>query len=171
MDDPKQANEADALAKAQTVYNALLTERQSAILATTNADGSPHASYTPFAAGPDKNFYVYTSTLAHHTGNLQRTGRASLMLIADEADTAQIFARQRLTFACNVTELARDSQPWQDAAARYDARFADMFKLIRGFCDFKMFKLAPHSGTLVVGFGGAYTVHGDRLDQLTLRRR
>lgn len=83
----------------------------------------------------------------------------------------QIFARQRLTFACNnVTELARDSQPWRGAATRYEKRFAEMFKLIRGFSDFKMFKLVPQDGTLVVGFGAAYTVHGNALDQLTLRR-
>lgn len=170
MNAPENTNDADALAKAEAVYQALLTEQQSAILATTSADGSPLASYTPFAVDPDKNFYVYTSTLAHHTENLLRTGQASLMLIADEADTAQIFARQRLTFACHVEELAWDSQPWQDAAARYDARFTDMFKLIRGFTDFKMFKLTPHEGTLVVGFGAAYIVHGDALDQLTLRR-
>jgi heme iron utilization protein len=171
MNNPKKTDEANALTEAQAVYQGLLMSRQSAVLGTINADGSPLVSYAPFAVDDAKTFYIYTSTLAHHTGNLTRTEQASLMLIADEADTAQIFARQRLTFSCRAEELARDSQPWQEAAARYEARFAEMFKLIRGFGDFKMFRLTPWDGTLVVGFGGAYTVHGAALDHLTLRRR
>jgi len=170
MDTQKHVNEADALAAAKEIYAALLTRQQSLMLATTNADGSPLASYAPFALDDDKTFYIFTSTLSPHTENLLRTGQASVMLITDEAETAQIFARQRLTFSCRAHLLERDTPYWQEAATLYEKRFAEMFKLIRGFSDFKMFKLVPQDGTLVVGFGAAYTVHGNALDQLTLRR-
>lgn len=163
-------NEADALANAQHIYQELLTGQQSIVLATINMDGSPNASYTPFAVDSDKNFYIFVSTLAHHTENLLRTMHASVMVIADEAESTQIFARQRLTFSCQVEELARDSNDWKDAAGLYEERFGEFFKLIRGFKDFKMFRLVPKDGLLVAGFGQAYTVEGAKLDQLTLRR-
>lgn len=174
MSEQKQAgppqSDAEALARAHAIYETLLTGQQSIMLATINADGSPLASYAPFAVDSDKNFYIFISTLSHHTDNLLRTGQASLMLIADEAETPQIFARNRLTFSCQVEALARESEDWPDAAARYEERFGDFFRLVRGFSDFRMFRLAPTEGSLVVGFGQAYTVQGDALDQLTLRR-
>lgn len=169
MDDSHREDNADALATAYDALETLLTQK-SAVLATINTDGSPLASYTPFVVDSDKSFYIFVSMLSNHTGNLLRTEQASLMLIADEAESPQIFARHRLTFACQVEELVRDSDAWQAAAERYGDRFTSMFELLRGLSDFKMFRLTPQAGMLVVGFGQAYTLHGDALDQLTLRR-
>lgn len=163
-------NDADALASAQAIYKDLLTTQQSIMLATINADGSPHVSYTPFAIDANKNFYIFISTLAHHTKNLLQAKQASLMVIADEAETTQIFARHRLTVSCEVNVLDRDSDEWQTAATLYGERFGKFFDLIRGFKDFNMFKLVPQEGSLVVGFGQAYSLSGDTLDDLTLRR-
>lgn len=169
MDETQKTDNAEAVATAHEALHTLLTTQQSAVLATVNADGLPLASYAPFVADPAKNFYVFASTLSQHTGNLLRTGQASVMLIADEAETTQIFARARLTFACTAAELPRDGETWQVAAAHYEERFASMFSLLRGLGDFKMFKLKPYSGALVVGFGAAYTVGGDEMDHLTPR--
>ncbi|MCG8349707.1 MAG: pyridoxamine 5'-phosphate oxidase family protein [Chloroflexales bacterium] len=165
------SNEAGNLAKAHVVYQKLLAEQQSAILATVNADGSPWASYAPFVADADQTFYVFVSTLSRHTANLARTGQASLMVIADELQSPQVFARQRLTFSCQVTTIARNSEAWQTAAALYEARFGDFFKLIGGFNDFQMFGLTPQQGWLVVGFGQAYEISGSALDVLTHQRQ
>ncbi|MEM7119483.1 MAG: pyridoxamine 5'-phosphate oxidase family protein [Chloroflexota bacterium] len=164
------ASDGDALAKAQQAYQKLLTNRQSLMLATVNADGSPLVSYTPFAVAADKRFYIFISTLAQHTANLLRTQQASLMLINDEAATKQIFARQRLTFSCQAKALVRNSHNWQSAASLYEARFGSFFNLIRNFGDFQMFRLTPQEGSLVVGFGQAYAIGGTALDELTLRR-
>lgn len=154
---------------AQAAFDKLLTEQQSLILATVNADGSPLASYTPFAIDADKNFYIFVSTLSQHTNNLQRTWQASLMLIADEATSALIFARLRVTLACQVRHIDRKSDLWQTAAALYEARFIDMFGLINGFRDFQMFCLTPENGSIVLGFGEAYEISGDQLSRFTQR--
>ncbi len=169
MDPTQKADNTEALEKANEVFQKLLTTQQSAMLATVNPDGSPLVSYAPFVTDTDKNIYVFTSALSYHTANLLRTGQVSVMLIADETATAQIFARSRLTFACTMEALPRDTDTWQTAAGLYEKRFANMFKLLRGLSDFSMFKLTPHSGTLVMGFGAAYSLHGDNLSELTLR--
>jgi len=165
-----EPHDAEALATAHNIYQDLLTKQQSIILSTINADGSPHASYTPFAIDDKKNFYIFISTLAHHTGNLMNKGQVSIMVIADEAETSQIFARHRLTFTCQVEVVERDSDDWDNIASLYEARFGSFFNLIKGFKDFSMFKLVPQGGALVVGFGQAYNLEGDTLDELTLRR-
>jgi len=163
------ANKTNNLVKAQTVYQKLLSEQQSVILATVNADGSPLSSYAPFALDADKNFYIFVSTLSNHTVNLTRTSQASLMLITDESQSTQIFARQRLTFSCHVTPIARDSEAWDKASSLYEARFGNFFHLIQGFSDFGMVCLTPHQGWLVVGLGQAYEIGGDALDILIHR--
>ncbi|MEM8857211.1 MAG: pyridoxamine 5'-phosphate oxidase family protein [Chloroflexota bacterium] len=163
-------SDGETSAKVKATYQALLTSHQSATLATVSADGSPLASYTPFAVDADMTFYIFISGLAQHTANLEHNPLASLMLIADEAATKQIFARPRLTFDCQASKLARDSNAWQEAASLYEARFSNFFKLIRDLQDFSMYKLIPLEGVLVAGFGQAFTVSGDKLDQLTLRR-
>ncbi|MEL6406525.1 MAG: pyridoxamine 5'-phosphate oxidase family protein [Chloroflexota bacterium] len=170
MDESHPAENNDALTKAQTIRQALMTQQKSVMLATINADGSPLASYTPFVVDVDTCFYIFVSMLSYHTDNLLRTKQASLMLIADEATSPQIFARSRLTFACRAEELKRDSNRWHVAARYYEESFANMFKLLCGLRDFKMVKLVPHAGTLIVGFGQAYTLEGDALDQLVLRQ-
>ncbi|MEM9777675.1 MAG: pyridoxamine 5'-phosphate oxidase family protein [Chloroflexota bacterium] len=161
----------EAQAKVRAAYRELLTGPQSANLATINAEGTPLASYTPFAVDADKNFYIFISSLAQHTANLERNPQASLMLITDEAATKQIFARQRVTFTCTARKLKQDSDGWQTAAKHYDGRFRSFFKMIRRLSDFSMFKLVPIDGVLVTGFGQAFKLSGDKLDQLTLMDR
>lgn len=170
MADQKPDSNAEDITKAQSIYQELLTKQQSIMLATISEDGSPHVSYTPFAVDADKNFYIFISTLAHHTKNLMRSEQTSLILIADEGDTQQIFARHRLTFSCQIEALDRNSDAWQTAATHYEDRFGSFFQMIRGFKDFNMFRLIPQDGSLVVGFGQAYALSGDTFDELTLRR-
>jgi putative heme iron utilization protein len=159
--DPQESNQA-----ASQAYQALLNQARSLVLATTNPDGSPLASYTPFIANEQRQFYIFTSQLAAHTRNLERTGQASVMLIEDEAEAAQIFARQRVTFQCQAELVARDSQDGEKVLGQYEARFGKMVGLLRSLPDFQLFKLQPLSGSLVLGFGQAYELDGDRFESL-----
>ncbi|MEO0599391.1 MAG: pyridoxamine 5'-phosphate oxidase family protein, partial [Chloroflexota bacterium] len=138
MSDTNTADNTDAIVMAQHTLQSLLSQQESLVLATVNTDGSPLASYTPFVVDPDKTFYIFVSMLSHHTVNLLQAEQASVMLIADEAETSQIFARSRLTFTCRVEELARDTEAWQTAAGHYEERFSKMFSLLRTLGDFKM---------------------------------
>ena len=91
-------DEPNAKADIETVrqsYQHLLSQSESLILATTNPDGTPRASYAPFIVNEQRQFYIFTSQLSAHTANLQHTGQASVMLLEDEAAATQIFARKR----------------------------------------------------------------------------
>ena len=57
--------------------------RKSLQLASLGADGAPYASYAPFAIGDDC-LYVQLSEIAVHAVNLQRDGRASVLILEDD---------------------------------------------------------------------------------------
>ncbi|MEB3313462.1 MAG: pyridoxamine 5'-phosphate oxidase family protein [Cyanobacteriota bacterium] len=78
-------------------YQALPSQLKSLMLATVNPDGSPQASYAPYLMDADRQFYIFVSGLSAHTANLLRTGQASVLLIQDEGQSPQVFARQRLS--------------------------------------------------------------------------
>lgn len=148
----------------QAVYQTLLTHQQTMMMGTITENDKPLVSYTPFVTDADNKFYIYVSGLSQHTRNLTRTKQVSLMLIADEGQSPQIFARHRVTLSCQAECLSRESGDWQAAATLYDARFKTMFALLRDFTDFHMFRLTPKQGFLVIGFGEAYEMCGAKLD-------
>lgn len=152
----------DAFARAREAAARLRENSKTAILATVSVDGLPDASVTPAVVGADGAFYIYVSGLSLHTRNLAETGKASLLLIQDESAAKQLLARQRLTFPCVATCIARDTAEF---AAQMDAlkeKFGPVMEHLEGMVDFRMFRLAPGRGRLVAGFGQAYDV--DPLD-------
>ncbi len=156
----------NSLEQAQIEYEALIQKFQSAIIATANGQGIPNASYTPFVIDEFKNIYIYISGLSTHTQNLVVNPHASVMLIEDEDKTEQIFARHRLTFECTATLIERDSETWHEIMNNFHARFGEIMEVLSGLQDFRMFKLTPKEGRFVIGFGAAYFISGDDLNQL-----
>lgn len=151
---------------AQTAYQVLPTRVKSAMVSTVNADGTPHASYAPFVMDDLHQIYLLTSGLSAHTPNLLRTGRASVLIIEDESQTQQVFARQRLTYDCHVAPIDRQSEPWETQMAQFEARFGDIITMLRQLEDFQLFQLSPYAGRFVMGFGAAYGVDPNNLGQL-----
>lgn len=154
--------------EAGDVLNRLLEQYKTASLATVSAQGSPLASYVPLALDGRERFLFFVSELSEHTANLRERGQASLMLIEDETNTEQLFARNRATFNGTVTHIPRDSQEWERACQVYGQRFGKFFQMLSGLNDFHMFTLVPDDIRLVVGFGAAYQVSGASWDQFEL---
>ncbi|MBD0269146.1 MAG: pyridoxamine 5'-phosphate oxidase family protein [Cyanobacteria bacterium Co-bin8] len=151
-------------------YQAFPTERQSLMMSTVTADGMPHASYAPFVMDEDHRLYIYISGLSAHTQNLERSGKVSVLLIADESETPQIFARSRLTYDCTAQLLERETPTWDHVVSRFESRFGNIIEMFRQLEDFRIFQLTPYAGRFVVGFGAAYDVdpqQPDRLIQVT----
>ncbi len=111
---------------AYQVYQRLLTDQQSLLLATINKDGTPLASYTPYVVDEQNQFYIFVSQLAAHTANLQQREQVSLMLIEDEGAAKQIFARQRLTYQCRVSSVGRSTPEWDLVMEQYQTRLGKM---------------------------------------------
>lgn len=143
-----------------SALNALRTACRSLILATAAADGTPDASYAPFAIADDGSLLILVSGLARHTTNLRRSGRASAMVIEDEQATSQPYARRRVTYACRVEPVAPASQAWEDGVNALERRHGGVVTMLRGLRDFELLRLIPESGVLVLGFGRAWQLGG-----------
>lgn len=153
---------ADALVELQT-------SMQSVQLATVGADGEPHSGYTPFLMEGNQ-VIVFVSQLALHTRDLLANGRASVMIISDESSSSQIFARSRVSYQCLAEIVARESEDYDVLLDRFEQRHGKMIGLLRQLPDFVLFRLIPQRGQLVVGFGKAYRLTGENLDQFELAR-
>ncbi len=153
------------------LYREFPNKFRSVVLSTANADGIPQASYAPFLMDSDKSIYIYISGLSAHTENLKQTGRASVLLIEDEAETKEIFARCRLTYECVATMLPRETDQWQGLIEQFSQRFGHVIGLMKDLPDFQLFCLRPQAGQFVLGFGAAYRVDRNNLNQLEARRQ
>jgi len=132
---------------------------RSVLLSTLNADGSPDLSYTPFV-DHDQQFFILTSHLSSHTGNLLQDPRATVLFIEDEDACAQIYARRRLRFQCRAERHARDSTTWNTLIGLFSGRFGEIIDTLSALPDFELFALQPLGGQWVKGFGKAFDFNG-----------
>jgi heme iron utilization protein len=152
--------------KAQAEYEKFPEEFTSIIISTVNKQGIPNASYAPFVMDNDKNIYIYVSGLATHTQNIQNHPFVSVLFIDDEVKTKQIFARRRLNFDCTASLIERDSEKWQQIVDKFAIRFGELITTLRSLPDFRIFQLTPNTGRFVIGFGAAYNISSDNINQL-----
>ena len=92
----KSDTDREHLEEAQERFATFVDDFASLSLATVDESGEPYASYAPFVVDDQRRFFLFVSDLSRHTGNMRHSGRASLLLIQDEGQREQIFARQRL---------------------------------------------------------------------------
>lgn len=131
--------------------------RKSLTLATVSDTGEPHASYAPFLWHGQK-FYIFVSQLAVHTKNLSRQTPCHVMLIRDESQSPNVFARERLSLQCHVECVPRDSQDFEPLMERMGLRFGPVIANLQSLPDFSLFALAPQHGVYVQGFAQAHPI-------------
>lgn len=141
----------------------------SLILGTSDAEGLPLASYAPFVRGDSGCFWIYVSELAGHTGNLATNPKASILFIENEADSANLFARKRLTLTCEVLEIGRGKPEFDAILDRFSARHGAIMDVLRPLQDFHLFALQPFKASYVRGFAQAYELHGEALNDIRPR--
>ena len=129
---------------------AILRRALNALLATTNADGSPHASMVALACRAEGAPIFLFSTLSAHTRNLARDPRAALLCLGPPAEGADPLD------AARVTLLGRIVPSDSEAAdrARYLRRKPEA-EVYAGFGDFSFFVLAIEQVHYVGGFARA----------------
>jgi putative heme iron utilization protein len=154
------------LEKAQAEYAQFPAEFASIIISTVNSQGIPNASYAPFVRDDSQNIYIYVSGLATHTQNLHIHPYVSVLFIEDETKTKQIFSRRRLTFDCLATLIERETSEWGIITQEFQERFGNIIEILSSLPDFRVFQLTPTGGKFVTGFGEAYNISGDNLNQI-----
>lgn len=139
----------------------LIEEQKSLQIASLTPAGLPYASYAPFVQYKG-DFYIYISELAKHTKNLTSDQRISILIIEDEANARQMFARKRLTGEGNVTEVSRDEESYDEVVAVFLEKFGSIMNVLANLNDFRLFRVEMKKGGFVMGFGKAYTLlHGN----------
>jgi len=136
--------------------NRLLQTSKTLQLATQGKNG-PEASYSPFVLS-EGDLYIFVSELASHTLNLMRSPAVGVMLIEDEAMSRNLFARNRATLQCQASEVRRDATEYGPVMALYREEHGTTVDLLLTLPDFKLFRLTPDQGRLVLGFGRAFTL-------------
>lgn len=151
----KSTTSADALDQAMQAFQAT---RRTLQLATVNVEGEPLASYAPFVAGDNGEFFVFLSGLAGHTRNLAARPVAGVLLIEDESDSDNLYARQRVSLTCTAARLSRSDPKVSGIMARFRGQFGPVIDTLIELPDFDLFALVPTVGTFIRGFGEAYPV-------------
>lgn len=156
----------EQLGKALALFHELRAKASSLVLATVGNNGLPNISYAPFVDDEEGDFFVYLSGLSEHTTKLLTNPVAAVMLMEDELDTRQVFARKRITYQCAIEVLDREHPGYERILDAMSERFGNVVTIIRSLPDFYLFRLSPVSGRFVAGFGQAYELSGDDLTQL-----
>jgi putative heme iron utilization protein len=132
---------------------------QTVVMASLTPQGEPHASTAPYIR-INNDFYILISTVAQHGRNLLALPKVSLLFAEDESKTLQPFARKRITIEASVSEIHRNEAIYGQAIERFKAHFdPDLVTSLSDMGDFHLFKLAPISGSVVMGFGKAYRLN------------
>lgn len=143
---------------------------QSVVIGSLDEDGSPFCSYAPFIRDGSR-YYVFISDVARHSANLRRTPRASLLFIEDEAATANLFARKRVVMQCGVEVIARDAESFTPVMERFKTAFGEeMMGMLMSMKDFNLYAFRVTAGEATFGFGEAYTLGGESMQELLPRR-
>ncbi|GKU77503.1 HugZ family protein [Paenibacillus sp. L3-i20] len=147
-------------------YLAFTESVKTVMLSTASVDGKPFVSYAPFVKHNGK-VYIYISRIANHFRYLEEKPDVDVMLIEDEASTANLFARQRARFVGIAVNVGNEGYP--EVFEKFEERFGkNLVGMLRGL-DFSLFELTLSEGRYVVGFGQAYDIDlpGDRFDHVS----
>lgn len=147
----------------KNAYQNLLASFKTVLIATTSRDGKPEASYSAYIKYRG-HYYIYISELAAHTRNMIETAQAGLLFIENEDKASHLFARQRVSFQCEVIEIERESTDFDFIMDLFEDKFGNFISMLRDLQDFHLFKLVPQKGNFVQGFARAFTIDGEAMD-------
>lgn len=143
---------------------------KTAVIGSIDINNHPFSSYAPYIYDNNR-FYIYISSIATHTKNLEENSSASLFFIEDESKTENLFARKRISLQCDSTKIARDSKRFEEVFALLDRKFdSSMVAILKKMIDFNLFELKVQSGEATFGFGSAYLIGGINMDELVPRQ-
>jgi len=145
---------------AQARLNELRSTRTYAHLSTLNSEGFPLASYAPCLVR-DKGIYVFLSQLSGHCKNLLLDNRAGVLLLADESDVRNPFARQRVSYQCEAVVVVAEDDDFGSVLDQLAELHGNTVELLRQLPDFVLFCLRPIAGTYIEGFGKAFDLESD----------
>ena len=150
--------------------DSLLTKAQTVLMAATGEDEMPEMGVTPLV-WHDGGMFIYPSRLSAHVRAMLKAGKAAFLIIQDEDSAQNIWARKRIKFNAELTEIDRKSDIFESVCDDFAARHGPTMGLIRDFTDFHLLQLHPIGGVMVLGFAQAYQLAGPDLAVTTHLRQ
>ncbi|MBU0632341.1 pyridoxamine 5'-phosphate oxidase family protein [bacterium] len=143
---------------------------QTAIIGTIDKGNLPFSSYAPYIYD-DNRFYIYISNIATHAKNIQANPHASLFFIEDESKSKNLFARKRISLQCSSQKIDRDTDRFEEVLSLFGKKFdVSMVGMLKKMTDFNLYELQVNSGEATFGFGEAYLIGGDEMNELVVRQ-
>ena len=139
------------LTTAKTLGISVLVDEENSLVADVG--------HAPFIR-KDGCFYIYSSHLSAHVRALVKGAGARFFLIEDESVAQNIWARVRVKFSAEVSELSRHDPRFSGLCDDIGALHGPVMEMIRNFTDFHLFEIKPEQGVLVTGFAQAFSVNG-----------
>lgn len=142
---------------------------QTAIIGTLDKHNHPFSSYAPYIYDNNR-FYVYISDIATHAKNLQKNPKASLFFVEDESKTENLFARKRVSLQCDSQKIERGCEHFEAVLDLFSQKFdAKMVATLKKMTDFNLYEFKVNYGEATFGFGKAYFIGGENMDELVER--
>ena len=155
--------------KKREFMKAFISTIQSAIIGTLDAQSHPFSSYAPYVYD-NHRFYIYISDIATHAKNLKTNPKASLFFVEDESKVENIFARKRVSLQCDSQKIERGSKRFEEVMTLFAHKFDErMVAVLKRMLDFSLYELKTLSGEATFGFGKAYFIGGEHMDELVPR--
>src|ERR1700733_13231780 len=146
---------------AKSIAKTLLRTTRAGTLATIDRNtGHPFASLVNVATDADGSPLILVSRLSTHTANLERDGRALLLLATN--GRGDPLAHARLTVGGSFAPIARSAAAEPPIRRRFLARHPRS-ELYASFADFSFWRMSPVSAHLNAGFARAVDLEGQEI--------
>lgn len=151
-----------------TYLKELLEPFQTTVLGTLTDNDYPFSSYAPFYYDGEV-VYVFLSNIATHAQNMQTTPKSSCFFIEDESITQNMFRRKRISLQCDVKLISRDTSSFTGIMEAFIEKQGDTLNMLIRMADFNLYALTPIYGEATFDFGEAYSIGGEKMNQLVPR--
>jgi len=143
---------------------------KSVVIGTIDSEGLAFSSYAPFVYENNK-FYIFISDIAKHSANIKREEKASLLFIEDESKAQQIFARKRISLQASSSLVKREEKEFVEVIEKFKEKFSQgMMNMLLEMSDFNLYTLKVDNGEATYGFGEAYAIGGENMEELVSRQ-
>jgi hypothetical protein len=135
----------------------LVRDQRIAALGTLR-EGFPEVSMVPVVPEPDGSaFYFHASALAHHTQNIQREPRISLMLSEPDDWGRDPQTLARIGIRGEARALPGEGAAFERVKAMYLERFPESAAHF-ALDDFALYRVEPVAARFVAGFGRIFNL-------------
>ena len=140
-----------------------LIENNNSMIISVNGDDFTDLGYAPYIFY-ENYYYIFVSELSTHVKLLLKQKVGTFMIINDEINSQNIWARIRLKFSAKIEVIIRDSEDFSIICEKIRYKHGKTMNLIKQFSDFHLIKIIPSRGTFISGFGNAFNLEGQYLN-------